>query len=187
MNYAEKRGNWAVERHFGSPPTEKMIQEWRKQRKDLIKADKSKKTLRSCAPKWPKLEYVKNWITDHRKKETAVSTKMILIEARRLAIEMSITDFAGTTLWCERFMRRNGLCMCNKTTIEQKLPHVYKRKIIEFHKYVINMRKNLCFEIGQLGNMDEVPLTFDVASHKTVDVKGAKTITIKTSGEEKMH
>ena len=31
----------------------------------------------------------------------AVSTKLILIEARRLAIEMCITDFAGTTSWCE--------------------------------------------------------------------------------------
>jgi len=47
------------------------------------------------------------------------------------------------------------------------------------------MRKKLCFEIGQLGNMDEVPLMFDVPSNKTVDVKGAKTIMIKTSGNEK--
>ena len=45
VNYAEKHGNWAAERHFGSPLTEKMIREWRKQRKDLIKADKSKKKL----------------------------------------------------------------------------------------------------------------------------------------------
>jgi hypothetical protein len=88
--------------------------------------------------------------------------KMILIEARRLATEMSITDFPGTTLWCEKFMRRNGLYMRTKTTIAQKLPDEYKRKIIECHKYVINVRKKLCFEIGQLGNMDEVPLTFDV-------------------------
>ena len=71
--------------------------------------------------------------------------KMILIEAKRLAVEMSITDFAGTTSWCERFMRRNGLCMHTKTTIAQKLPH---------DKYVINMRKKLWFEIGQLGYMD---------------------------------
>ena len=50
-----------------------MIQEWRKQRKDLIKADKSKKTLCSCAPKWPKIEeYVKNWIIDHRKNGIAL-------------------------------------------------------------------------------------------------------------------
>jgi len=49
------------------------------------------------------------------------------------------------------------------------------------------MRKKLCFEIGQLRNMDEVPLTFDVPSNKTVDVKGAKTIMIKTSGNEKTY
>jgi len=70
--------------------------------------------------------------------------KMILIGARRLAIEMSITDFAGTTSWCKRFMRRHGLCMRTETTIAQKLPHEYERKIIKFHKYVINMRKKLC-------------------------------------------
>ena len=131
VNYAEKHGSRAAERRFGSPQTEKMIREWRKQRKDLIKADKSKKTSCSCAPKRPKLEeYVKNWIIDHRKKGTAVSTKIILIEARRLAIEMSITDFSGTTSLCERFMRRNGLCMRTKTTIVQKLPHEYERSCV---------------------------------------------------------
>ena len=26
VNYAEKHGNWAAERRFGSPPKEKMIQ-----------------------------------------------------------------------------------------------------------------------------------------------------------------
>ena len=81
---------------------------------------------------------------------------MILIEARRLATEMSIIGFDETTSWCKRFMRRNGLCMRTKTTIAQKLSPEDERKIIEFHKYVINMRKKLCFEIGQLGNTDEV-------------------------------
>jgi len=45
VNYAEKHGHRAAERRFGSPLTEKMIREWRKQRKDLIKTDKSKKNL----------------------------------------------------------------------------------------------------------------------------------------------
>jgi len=35
--------------------------------------------------------------------------------------------------------------------------------------------------------MDEVPLTFAVPLNKTVEVKGAKKITIKTSGNEKTH
>ena len=36
-----------------------------------------------------------------------------------------------------------------------------------------------------IGNMDEIPLTFDVPSNKTVDVKGAETIMKETSGNEK--
>jgi len=43
VNYAEKHGNRAAEIRFGSPPTEKMIREWRKQRKNLIKAGRVKK------------------------------------------------------------------------------------------------------------------------------------------------
>src|SRR5215510_1885189 len=50
------------------------------------------------------------------------------------------------------------------------------------------MRKKLCFEIRhEIGNMDELPLMFDVPSNKTEYVKGAKTIMIKTSGNEKTH
>jgi len=45
VNYAEKHGNRADERRFDSTLTEMMIREWRKQRKDLIKADKSKKNF----------------------------------------------------------------------------------------------------------------------------------------------
>ena len=70
---------------------QKMVREWRKKRKDLIKADKCIKALCSCSSKWPKLEeYVKNWIIGHRKNGIAVSTKMILIEVRRLSNEMSL-------------------------------------------------------------------------------------------------
>jgi hypothetical protein len=42
---------------------------------------------------------------------------MILTEARRLATEMF---FAGTNLWCERFMRINSLCILTKIIILQE-------------------------------------------------------------------
>lgn len=35
----------ATERHYGSPPTEKMFREWRKQRKQLKLQSRDKKTL----------------------------------------------------------------------------------------------------------------------------------------------
>ena len=39
--------------------------------------------------------------------------------------------------------------------------------------------------MGHLGNTDEVHLMFHVPSNKRVDIKGAKTIMIKTSSNEK--
>jgi hypothetical protein len=33
---------------------------------------------------------------------------------------MSITDFVGTTLWCQRCMKRNGLFVCTETTAVQE-------------------------------------------------------------------
>jgi hypothetical protein len=141
-------------------------------KKGLIKADKSKNALCSCVPKWPKIEeHVKKWKLDRRKNGIAISTKIILIETRRLAIELPINDFAGTTPWCKKIMRNNGLCMRTKTTIAQQLSRENERKFIEFTLYVKNMRKKLCIKIGKLGNLGEIHFTFDVPSNKTVNVK----------------
>jgi hypothetical protein len=67
------------------------------------------------------------------------------------------------------------------------MPAEYEAKILECHKFVIGARKNTCFELSQIGNMDEVPLIFDVPSNRTVGNNGATTITVKTSGHEKTH
>lgn len=43
---------------------------------EFTECDKSKRTLRSCAPKWPKFEeHVKNWIMNNWKKGITVLTK----------------------------------------------------------------------------------------------------------------
>lgn len=51
--------------------------------------------------------------------------------------------------------------------IAQEMTADYKEKILAFHKFVIKA-SNL-FWTGQVGNMDKVPLTFDVWSNKTAE------------------
>ncbi|CAI5766530.1 pogo transposable element with KRAB domain [Podarcis lilfordi] len=130
---------------------------------------------------------MKEWITNHRNKGFAVSTKMIIYEAKCIAEEKGIHDFTGSPPWSYRLMKRCGLAMRTKTRIAPKMPEEYESKILSFHKLVIDARKRNGFEIRQIGNMDGVPLTFDVPSNRTVDLKGAKTIAMKTSGHEKTH
>ena len=50
---------------------------------------------------------------------------------------------------------------------------------MEFHSYVINLRKTYNFELSQIASMDEVPLTLHVPSNRSVDVRGAKTTAVK--------
>ena len=78
-------------------------------------------------------------------------------------------NFKGTPNWCFLFMKRNGLSLRTRTKLAQKMPAAYEEKILHFHSYVINLRKNTNFELSQIANMDEVPLTFDVPSNRTVD------------------
>ena len=42
-------------------------------------------------------------------------------------------------------------------------------------------------ELSQITNRDEVPLTLGVPSTRSVGVKGAKTVAVKTSGRVKTH
>ncbi|KAF6099761.1 hypothetical protein HJG60_011499 [Phyllostomus discolor] len=145
-----------------------------------------KKQTKQCfsghAAKWPQLEVAtKEWITRQRNNGFSVSTEMIIYEAKHLAAEKGIGGFTRSPSWCHRFMKRCGLAMRTKTRIAQKMSIEYESKIVSFHKFVLDAKKKSGFKISQIGNMDEVPLTFDVPSNKTVDVKGAKTITMKTS------
>ena len=60
-----------TERHFGPPPTEKMIQEWRKQEDQLQNMDKTKQCFRGHAAKWPQLEV--DMKVDHTSQEQWLS------------------------------------------------------------------------------------------------------------------
>jgi hypothetical protein len=153
------------------------------QEEELLKSEKNKCSLRTHAAKWPDLESeAKKCITDHRNDGISVSTKMIICEARRWVVTHNINDFAGAGAWCYRFMK-----IWTKHAYSQRMPAENEAKILEFRKFVIGAREKACFGLSQIGNMDEVPITVDVPSNRTVDNKGAKTVTIKTSGHKKTH
>ena len=67
--------------------------------------------------------------------------------------------------------RRHGLALCQKTKIAQKLLKDLDEKIGLFHTFVISLRKQNNFELSQIGNMDETPMTFDLPASRTIDNK----------------
>jgi len=188
IEYAKQHGNRAAAKNFGEPPTESTVRDWRREEEKLKTLGRNKCASCSGIVKWPQLEEdLKIWITNNRNSGIAVSTKMIILEAGKMAKNSGLSDFMGTPSWCYRFMKRHGLTMRVRTRIAQKMPQEYEQKIIEFHRFVIRARNETNFELGQIANMDEVPLTFDVPSTRTVDKKGVQTVTVKTTGHEKTH
>ena len=96
IKYAKENGNRAAERHFGPPPTEKMIRTWRRQENELKETKCSKHNLRKGVVKWPQLEEdVRTWLLDQRRTGISVSTKMIIHKAKCMADGRGFNDFSG--------------------------------------------------------------------------------------------
>ncbi len=130
---------------------------------------------------------VSDWIAEQRRKLVPVSKNMIRMKAIEVAKQLNETNFSGSVSWCDRFMKRKALSLRRRTRISQKMPKDYEEKIITFQRFIIKMRQQNSYELGQIGNMDEVPMCFDMPPDHTVNNRGEKTVQIKTSAHEKSH
>lgn len=190
VEYAEHHGNSNAMREFGV--SEKLVRDWRKTKETLINMPKTKRARRGNVSSFPELEVELNeWILSQRQDGYIITRDSI----RLRAIQLKKTDkyknspgmatFLASAGWCSRFMERHSLTLRQRTKIAQKLPAVLEEKVDSFHRFVIKHRKQYGYELSQIGNMDETPMTFDLPPNRTVNSAGAKTILIKTTGHEK--
>lgn len=184
--FAISSNNCAAARKYGV--NEKLVRDWKKSEASLKKMPKKKCAARSGIAHWPELEnFLEGWVNENRENGYTVTRTGIRTEALKWAKThpSESKDFKATVNWCSRFMKRKNLVLRQKTKIAQKLPADLEDKIIDFHRYVIGLRKEHDYPQCQIGNMDETPCFFDMLSNKTVDSKGKKTILIKSTGHEK--
>nr|ADK62392.1 pogo transposable element [Rhipicephalus microplus] len=57
----------------------------------------------------------------------------------------------------------------------------YDEKLHCFQRFVLNLRRNNDYLLGQIGNADQTPLYFDMPGTTTVEKKGAKQVRVLTS------
>jgi len=69
--------------------------------------------------------------------------------------------------------------------ISQKLPEDIDQKLDIFQSYIIKARKKYAYNLSQIGNVDQTPLTFDLPAETIITHKGSSTVSIKTTGYEK--
>lgn len=186
IDLAIKDGNRAAARQLGI--NESMVRRWRRQREELSQCKKTRKAFRGCKSRWPELEdTLEDWVNTQRADGRGISTVQIRLKAKTIAREMGIGEFAGGPSWCLRFMRRKGLSIRARTTICQQLPPDYEEKIASFRQFTQAKLEEHSIGPGEIINMDEVPLTFDLPLTRTVNKKGESSVTLKTTGHERTH
>jgi hypothetical protein len=148
---------------------------------------KSKLVNRGQKARWPALEdKIETWVLEQRASLRGVSTTQIRLKAVTMAQEFPITDFTGGPSWCLRFMRCKQLSIRARSTVCQNLPADFEEKLSTFRKYYQDKVNDYSIHPDHVINMDEVPLTFDLHMNLTVEKTGSSTISIKTTGHEKI-
>ena len=131
-----------------------------------------------------KEEQLVAWVLEQRDLHLADSIQHIIDQAR-LIIQPSTPSFQGTRGWVQKFMRRNNLSLRAKTSIAQMLPAALEEKMAIFIRSVRDVRKELKYPNSMIVNMDETPVYFDMTTNKTINQKGAKTVSVRSTGAEK--
>jgi hypothetical protein len=81
----------------------------------------------------------------------ALSMEMLQFEGYRLARKhnISVSEFKVSYGWVRCFMARHDLAIMCRTTIAQRLPDECKEKLVSFQKYVLKLRKQHEYLLGE--------------------------------------
>ncbi|XP_077484191.1 zwilch kinetochore protein isoform X3 [Amblyomma americanum] len=64
-------------------------------------------------------------------------------------------------------------------------PPDYTDKVLSFQKYVIGLRREQNYIFSQIANTDQTPVWFDCPERCTVELKGKKSVFVRTTGAER--
>jgi len=82
---------------------------------------------------------------------------------------------------------RHDLTLRSKTSMAQRLPCDLEDKIASFHDFVQRQRESDEFDDELIVNMDEPLVYFELVPNRTIDVKGRKSIRVRTTASDKRH
>src|SRR6266542_5196074 len=96
-----------------------------------------------------------------------------------IANNSDIITFKFSSKWLDGFLARYDLCDCHRITVSQQLLLDLLEKQNIFLSYILYRRIQYDYPLKYIGNMDEIPMWFDLPSNTTIDHKGTKTVTIR--------
>ena len=124
---------------------------------------------------------------ERRRTGLFVSYDLLREEAIKKATSLNIprSHLKASKGWAIRFMRQIGLALRCRTTICQKLLKDFEQNLLNYQRYITNLRKTGYFLMGQIANADERSIYLDMPPNYT-EKKGVKEVLFKTADCEKL-
>ncbi len=107
---------------------------------------------------------------------------MIIRQAKALS-----TAFKASIGWLNGFLKRKSLSLRRRTTICQNPPAASIRKLVDFIMHLRKLPISQKFTKDATFAMDETACWMDMPSDTTIDLCGARSVSVKTIGHEKNH
>ena len=120
-----------------------------------------------------------NWIRRNARVEFEKlwPEKVTIVEKKKV--------FAGMVFsngWLAGFLKRKNLSLRQPTKRAQTVPQDYKEKILSWLQFNRRAQAKFNFELSEIANMDQTPISFEFLDSKTYDIKGVKTVFVKQTG-----
>lgn len=182
----------ATATHFNIEP--KQVRDWRSKKENLMRVSPHIRKLNNGRPpKYPELENeIYGWVKNLRGALKPVTRSMVQLKAKALSkrspyvtLYPNISEAKFSDKWVDGFMTRHKLSNRRRTTVAQKLPEELQPALQEFLSLIVYRRIQFDYPLALIGNMDEVPMSFDLPTNVTIDDCGTNTVSLRTSGYEK--
>jgi hypothetical protein len=93
--------------------------------------------------------------------------------------------FAGMAFsqgWFSGFLKRKRLSLRQGTKKAQTVPADYKDKITSWLQFNRRAQARFNFELSEIANMDQTPISFEFLDKRTYDTTGVRTVFLKQTG-----
>ncbi|CAI7878564.1 unnamed protein product [Closterium sp. NIES-54] len=165
------------------------IRDWKKMRERLEVSSSCRRRLMGAGrkSKFPFMERaVYRQFLKHRGRGLAVSVSMLQKwSAKYMKHRMPGVNWRASFYWATRFHARWHLARRVKTKMGQKLAADCKAKMESFWEFVRQMRSLHDYPLDLILNADQTPLFLEMPAERTLEMKGALTVHVRSAGYEK--
>ena len=190
LEHFDRHGNVsATAEEFGVD--RKQIRMWRANRDVLLQHEtgKEKRKLKLHPGRTVKSGELEvrlfEFLQEERSEGRVVRNKDLQRKAREIGSGLNLQDFDASNMWLQRWKKRHHVSSRLCTSSNQKVPADFEEQLLHFRRNILRLCHRHMYALGQMLNMDQTMVRFDMPPNRTNGIKGSMRVRIKTTEAEK--